>query len=229
MSQNNQANSQALEGYRCTCGYITDDMPKFRTHLVVESQADKKNGKPLGQHKSDGRVNMLTGEITMPPFNQRTKEQQKESSIGKRNKDKKSDNTAGGFKTTEVLSQATMLRFTPRQMNCTYTPIMQATLEAVTRVFAWRADMPLENVIDTIFYNYMLEHGVQLAGYIVDPSVLNELAQEQADAEAAMHPQGDIITVDDEEEPPITPGTEPIELIPDPGNKRSFVSVLAGV
>lgn len=217
--------AQALEGYRCTCGYITDDLVKFRTHLVVESQKDKKDGKPPNQHKSDGRVNTLTGEITMPPFDQRTATQRKENSIGKKNKDTKLD---AGFKTTEVLSQATMLRFTPRQMNCTYTPIMQATLEAVTRVFKWRADMPFENVIDTIFYNYCLEHGVQLAGYIVDPKVLSDLEQEREDEEEELNPKGDIVVApeDEEEEPP--PPDNPI-LIPDNKNHRSFVSVLANV
>lgn len=154
---------EALEGYLCSCGFTTDDLSTFRGHIAAGS-------KEKDAHRSKGRVNLLSGEITMPPFAERTKEQKKETSIGKRKKESTSGD-GGGIKVTEILSQASTIKFVPRQMTCTYTPIMASGLEAVTRIFHWREDMPFENFLDTIIYNYLLEHGIQLAGFIVDDSI----------------------------------------------------------
>ncbi len=158
---------QAVEGYLCKCGYNTDDLRTFRSHLLVGS----KDGK--GVHKSAGRVNLLSGEITMPPYDGRSTTQKHESAIGKKKKEPGTNEPGGGYKSTEIMSQASSVRFVPRQMTCTLTPIMTGGLEAVTRVFGWRADMPFENFLDTVIYNYLLEHGVQLAGFIIDDSVFD--------------------------------------------------------
>jgi len=71
--------AQAIEGYACVCGFKTDDGKEIRTHVMLMSAQDGK-----GTHKSLGRINLQTGEIVLPPWNKRTKEQKRQSTYGKR-------------------------------------------------------------------------------------------------------------------------------------------------
>jgi hypothetical protein len=138
-----------------------------------------KNEKTTNEHHSLGRCNMLTGEITMPPYDKRNKIQKEESNLGKRverlTKNGKvviaHEKSLQSIRTTDVLAQASEIRFIPRIMSCTFTGIMQSGLVAAQREWHWRVDMPWENFIDTVIYNYFYEHGIQLAGYIVDDSM----------------------------------------------------------
>jgi len=70
--------AQAIEGYGCICGFKTHDAKEIRTHVMLMSVQDGK-----GTHKSLGRINLQTGEIIMPPWNKRTKEQKRASTHGK--------------------------------------------------------------------------------------------------------------------------------------------------
>lgn len=162
-------NSQSGDGYKCSCGYIADTKSKFLLHL---GQSTKRDGK--GVHQSEGRVNLQTGEITMPPWNQRTRAQKDESSYGKRAQKLTSDGKVVNVRTTDILAQASEIKFVPRIFTCTFTPIMQAALTASVNVFRWRSNMPFENFLDTVLYYYFMEHGVQLAGYIVDDNIVNQ-------------------------------------------------------
>ena len=164
---------QSGDGYKCTCGYITDNRMKLLGHL-----RDAKHGVlPGGEsvvHKSAGRVNMLTGETTMPPYEQRTPEQLKESTFGKKAFKTGADGKPQTIRTTEILANATEVRFVPRIYTCNYTPIMQAAQDAAVKYYSWRKDMPLENFLDTVLYLYFKEHGITLGGYSVDDSLINE-------------------------------------------------------
>ena len=153
---------QAIEGYGCSCGYKTDDIKQFRIHMT---RASLKDGK--GTHKSIGRVNLITGDVVMPPFTQRTKEEQKRTIYGlhKEAKDKKDPFAP---KSTDVLSNATRIAFVPRVYTADLSPIIQTAMAAANRVWGWREDMPLINFIDTVIYNFFKEHGVTLAAYVIE-------------------------------------------------------------
>ena len=59
--------AQAIEGYGCICGFKTLNGEEVRTHVMLEAAHDGK-----GTHKSLGRINMQTGEVIMPPWNEST-------------------------------------------------------------------------------------------------------------------------------------------------------------
>jgi hypothetical protein len=162
--------SQSGDGYKCSCGFITDNKIKFLTHLR-EGKAGRLDEPPDTTHESEGRVNMLTGEITMPAYNKRTPAQKKESQIAKKGK-----TNLATIKTTDVLANASEIRFVPRIYTCTYTAIMQAGQDAAVKYFGWRKDMPFENFIDTVTYLYFKEHGITLGGYLVDDSLSSSLS-----------------------------------------------------
>lgn len=174
MTSNKDEQSQLGDGYKCSCGFITDDRSKFFSHIGL---ANKKDGK--GTHKSQGRVNILTGETTMPPWEERTKEQQDQSRLARKARPTGSKNANAAnltMRVAEMLSQATEVKLVPRIYTVTYTPIMQAGLHAAVNVFKWREDIPFENFLDTVIYNFFREHGVKLTGYIVDERLLNNQA-----------------------------------------------------
>ena len=170
MTDNKDEQVQLGDGYKCSCGFITDDKKKFLVHV---GHGNKQDGK--GTHQSQGRVNILTGEITMPPWEQRTKEQQDQSRVARKARPTNSKNSPAAnltMRVAEMLSQATEVKLVPRIYTVTYTPIMQAGLHAAINVFKWREDIPFENFLDTVIYNFFREHGVKLTGYIVDERLL---------------------------------------------------------
>lgn len=155
------ADSQAIEGYGCSCGYKTDDLGQFRRHFVTIGRAEK------GQHKSLGRINLSTGDKILPPYTERTAEEKLSTKFGihKDKSDKKSTETT---RITDNFGEAAEIKFVPRVYTATLSPIMQTAMVAAQRVWGWRPDMPLINFIDTVIYNFFKEHGITLAAYIVD-------------------------------------------------------------
>lgn len=179
--------AQAIDGYGCSCGFKSDTRQKFIGHIRVGQLREGKEA-----HQSLGRVNLLTGEVTMPPFKHRNAEQLYETKYGRKppptsiladfaakdiltepppktpttkNKEGKSEKAAT-VSGTEILSQATQLRFIPRVFTTNLTPIMLLGYEVAIRKWGWRSDMPFENYLDTIIFNYTLEHGTQLQGAV---------------------------------------------------------------
>jgi len=155
--------AQLGDGYGCQCGFITDKLRAFRQHFWHLGKQEP------GKHKSIGRVNMLTGEVTMPPYLERTPEQIALTKQGKRGDGK----TAPGkieqpARTTDILANAQELRFVPRIYTVDYSPIIRGAQEAATRVWGWRPEMPLGNFLDTVIYTFFKEHGIILAAYIVE-------------------------------------------------------------
>jgi len=180
--------AQAGEGYLCSCGQKFISKTEFSRHFQHPPQDGQ-------EHKSKGRVNFQTGEITMPPWNERT-QAQKKASIRAR----KIDNPTGvkpksvpvPSRSTEILSNAMQITMVPRVYTIDFTPIMRSGLEASQRVWGWRPDMPLANFLDTVIYNYFKEHGITLAAYVVEETeeereareeLLRRLAEEKLRAE----------------------------------------------
>ncbi len=166
--------AQAGEGYKCSCGKVVTTRKEFLAHLRHASQKDGL------EHHSEGRVNMDTGEITAPPWNQRTPEQIKATRHAK-----KTDNPTGGViktvvptRNTDTLANAMQITLVPRVYTIDYTPILRSAFEAAVRVWGWRPDMPLANFLDTVIYNFFKEHGVTLAAYVVEESEEDKVARE---------------------------------------------------
>jgi hypothetical protein len=160
-----QDDAQLGDGYGCSCGFITDSLTEFRKHFW------HKGKKEPGKHKSIGRVNLLTGDVTMPPYLQRTKEQIALTRHGKGKKKTSTEEEPGrqiGPRGTDTLANAQEVRFVPRVYTVDYSPIMRGAQEAATRVWGWRPDMPLGNFLDTVIYNYFKEHGITLAAYVIE-------------------------------------------------------------
>ena len=147
---------QAIEGYACVCGYQTDDMKTFRTHLLQKGHLEP------GVHKSQGRINMATGEKILPPWTERTPEERK-MSVYAADAPKKGP-TVASIK-TENLGDATEIRFIPHVMTIPFSNILLCAHEAAVREKWVRPDIPIQNFIDTVFYNYFKEHGLVLQTY----------------------------------------------------------------
>ena len=167
--------SQAIEGYGCQCGYRSDNLADIRRHWLAT-----KNDPP-GTHKSLGRINLVTGDVSLPPWDERTKDEQamSKNAVHKDgNKNTAISVSKSGIITstriTENLSEASEIRFVPRILTATLTPIMQTAIVAAQREWRWRSDMPLINFLDTVIYNFFKEHGITLAAYVVDPSGGND-------------------------------------------------------
>lgn len=144
------------EHYYCTCGFHTDDQTIYKTHLLQAGQ-----GNIPGKHRGGFRLDVKTGDIYP----------------ASRSKKKRPLPAGSGYLTTDQ-NQATTFRAVPRIMTFTHTPIMQAGYAAAVNVWGWRKDMPIENFFDTIIYNFFKEHGIQLAGYIIE----DEEAEEEGNA-----------------------------------------------
>ena len=155
--------AQAVEGYGCTCGFKTDDRKKFLGHI------GSMRHKEPGYHDSRGRINLITDEVTMPPAKDRTPSQLYETKYGKKHPGEAGTSptpTKKAVTSTEILNQANQIRFVPRVYTCNLTPIMLLGYEVSLQKWGWRSDMPFENYLDTVIYNYFFEHGTKLQAAI---------------------------------------------------------------
>lgn len=196
--------SQAIEGYKCICGFITDDKTTFNNHLRFESLGHK------GEHKSMGRVNMTTGDITMPPYNERTKEQRQQSKYAVKTKKPEGHEGLPPTETpvkrgrgrpskqispppgrgTENLMLASEIKFVPRIYTCTFTPIMQQSWHAAVNLLGYRPDMPWENFLDTILFKYFKSIGINLGDYTVSDELMDFLREQENKGNGA-EPEGE--------------------------------------
>jgi len=175
-----EISSQAIEGYICSCDFKTLNKKEFTSHVRKSSAREGK-----GTHTSRGRCNMETGDITMPPWKDRTDEQKALSvkankDAGSSVKSSKKNGKSGEVRParqTDNIGGALEISFVPRVFQCDYTPIMRAAREFVINEWAWRHDMPFANIIDTILNGYFQDREIILAGYI-----MSDKAKEQAQA-----------------------------------------------
>jgi len=198
------AQETVVEGYGCTCGFTIQDKIEFTSHLML---AGKRDGK--GTHKSLGRINITTGDVTLPPWEDRSLEDREKTKYGgldgaddnREEKSEKNDEKSGksdeksgksgksdgkGPKVTKPettilqttnVADAQEIRVVPRIYTMDYSPMMRAGQDAATRLWGWRANMPLGNFIDTVLYLFFEEKGVTLCGYIVNDSLVEKEVQ----------------------------------------------------
>jgi len=181
---------QAIEGYGCSCGFKVQDLGDFRRHLLDGVRQHKQNpNTPI--HKSIGRVNMQSGDIVLPPYEERTNEEKAATNFGLKKeakgegsylahlakkeekaeageddevaeKRKKADESA---RQTTDANNAVGVKVVPRVLTINYTNIMRTAQVAAIREWKWRPDMSLENFLDTCLANFFKEHGITLGGY----------------------------------------------------------------
>ncbi len=173
--------AQVIVGYGCTCGFRTEDITEFRPHVMLESAREGK-----GTHKSIGRVNMQTGEVVMPTWDKRTKEQKEASFPGRVKQKSKKGNTgaiAPLVKTTDTLANAQGVRFVPRVYSTDYSPIMRAAQEAAVEFWGWPSDMTFGDFLDTALHFLFKEHGIMLAGYTISDEAREALQAQKEQRE----------------------------------------------
>lgn len=205
--KSDMAQETVIEGYGCTCGFNTQDKIDFTSHLMLSGRRDGK-----GTHKSLGRINITTGEVTLLPWQDRSLEDREKTKYGgldgagdnaeekSGRSDEKSDKSDGkseksgksgksdgkGPKVTKPdptilqttnVADAQEIRVVPRIYTMDYSPMMRAGQDAATRLWGWRANMPLGNFIDTVLYLFFEEKGVTLCGYIVNDSLVEKEVQ----------------------------------------------------
>lgn len=169
MAEGTPIDGQDLLIYKCDCGEEFIDKGKLGRHLLVASRKDGK-----GIHHSLGRVNKSTGEIIMPPFLQRTKEEKKSTIYGL-----KKENRNPSMTQTQIITDASQIKFVPRVLTATFTPIMLSGMTAAQRVWGWRQDMPFENFLDTVIIYFFRDHGIELASFVINDPKSQESAKEQ--------------------------------------------------
>jgi len=161
---------KVIKGYACKCGFRTDKKTALFGHIGGMRRRDGHDA-----HESLGQVNLINGEMILPPYKERTLEQIYETKRPEHSEHPTSetavqpDKKSKGSKpvtATEVLSHATQIRFVPRMYTCNLTPIMLLGYEVAQAKWGWRADMPFENYLDTVIYNYFFEHGTKLQAAI---------------------------------------------------------------
>ena len=157
---------QAIEGYGCSCGEKCPTLKEFRSHQMTGNNTDGK-----GTHRSLGRINMQTGEVTMPPWKDRTPEQKQVSRHGQKTEivtpGKPGKTAKPAVSQTDNLGLATSLSFIPRVYTTAYTPIMQASQAASIELWGW-PKLSLEDFLDTVIHLFFKEKGVILAGYFTN-------------------------------------------------------------
>ena len=162
---------QDLLLYKCQCGFTHSDKKTFSNHLMLAGQKDGK-----GVHKSEGRVNAATGEIVMPPFDQRTKEQKAASVYALK---KKEEGTGNAVRQTEIVAAATSIKFVPRTLVCSLTPVMLAAWAADQELWGWPSDMPFEEVINQWAIHFHRDRGVELTAYVIKNPAEHEAIRTQ--------------------------------------------------
>ena len=155
---------QAGEGYACICGWKGLEKDELGKHFLISARRDGK-----GVHKSVGRMNLQTGEVTHPPYNQRTAKEKAETTFkttSLKPKSKELKETSTSPRLTDSWEQATEFRVIPRVFQMDFTPTMRLAKVASTQEWGWK-DMPWADFFDTCLHTFFKEHGIILAGYIV--------------------------------------------------------------
>ena len=150
-----ESESQAIEGYACDCGEIITDLNEFRKHLFSKG------------HKSRGRINLETGEITMPPAKERTPEQWKEAKYGRKT-EKRNPTPKEAIKQTETLGAAMQIKFVPRIYTVDYSPLIRSAQSAATNIWGWPSEMGLGDFLDTCIWLLFKKCGIKLISYEIE-------------------------------------------------------------
>ena len=179
-----QGETQAVEGYGCTCGFRTTDNREITSHVFGMSRQDGK-----GTHRSLGRINLQTGEIIMPPYRHRTVEQKRQSKYAKKDGTTQGGAVAPPVKPTDILANAQEIRFVPRVYTTDYSPIIRAAQDAAVELWGWPKEMTLGDFLDTALHFLFIEHGITLAGYNISDEAREALEAEHKTQEIKKEPQ----------------------------------------
>ena len=178
------AESQAIESYGCKCGYTTRVRTEFMRHIRGGRAADGRDA-----HATIGRVN-AAGQVVMPAYTERTKEQLEASRHGLRQqKDipgepkEKAKREPEVVRQTNILANAQQIKIVPRVFTIDYTSTMKTGYEASQRLWGWK--MAFEDFLDTVIWRYFKVHGVTLESFTID-----ETPEEKAKRKAALAVKG---------------------------------------
>jgi hypothetical protein len=151
--------------YGCSCGDKFPTRALFISHLGHPPKDDK-------EHKSIGRIDAISGAVTMPPWNQRTKEQKEASRFAKRTQTNATQKNPSAIPTSILTSNvdvAQSIKFVPRVMSVDMTTILRLAPLAAHNEWGWPLvgpDLPLEDFIDTCINGFFKDRGIILQGYI---------------------------------------------------------------
>ena len=182
------AESQAIESYGCKCGFKTISRTEHMRHIRLGQKTDGKEA-----HATIGRVN-AAGEVVLPPYMERTKEQLAATKHGLRQQkdipddEKKPKRDTEAIRQTSTLANAQQIKMVTRVFTVDYTPTMKIGYEASHRLWGWQ--MPFEDFLDTVIWRYFKIHGVTLESFTID-----ETPEEKAKREAALAIREEVINV----------------------------------
>lgn len=111
----------------------------------------------------------------MPPYRERTAAQKRQSKYAR-----KGTGEGTPVRTTELLADASEVKFVPRIYTTDYSPIMRAAQEAAVHYWGWPADMTFGIFLDTALHMLFKEHGINLAGFSITEEALLQLQQERS-------------------------------------------------
>ncbi len=171
--------AQDLLLYGCSCGQTFEKKGQFTGHLVAMARKPGEKGK----HKSIGRIDPQTSKVVMPPYEQRTKEEKEVSSYALKRKG--TADSTGAIRQTDIIMDATQIKWVPRVLTSSFTPIMMAGMMAAQNVWGWRKDMPWENIVDTIFIHFFRDRGIELGVYAIkDPEEHKQVKEQNESLQA---------------------------------------------
>jgi hypothetical protein len=64
--------------------------------------------------------------------------------------------------------EAAEVKFLPKTITCSLTPIMQIARVAANRQWGWPLQLNFEDFLDTCLYYYFKDRGIILQGYIIE-------------------------------------------------------------
>jgi hypothetical protein len=163
--------AQVNDLYLCSCGEKFPTKEALGRHMLGKNRWADKRGEE--KHRSMGHVDPETGEITMPPASERTREQKARSRYSPAATGKVENQI------TSNLDVAAELRLITRSYTIDYSTIMRLGRAAAYKLWRWPLSMPLGDFLDTVIYRYFKEHGVTLEGFFIEES-----PEEKAEREA---------------------------------------------
>ena len=189
-SDTSEKSDNPFEVYVCSCGFTDPRMGEINKHLLTMGKAEP------GQHKSKGLINSKTGEVIMPPAAERTPEQRIQAKKNSQNLRKKarsekksvphsqepthSSKLPPASSITRTVASAQQVQFVPKTFVTDYSPILRAGQQASIDVWGWPKSTSLGDFLDTVVYHFFAEHGITLAGYIIEETEEEKLAREDA-------------------------------------------------
>lgn len=196
-------NSSSKEGlvYKCSCGKMSESQASMMGHLgkmksikqeghVYQGQVDVETGevvippwpdkstppKITSQIATDNNPDEIATDNNpdlLPAFN--TPGEIKPKNRGGRPPKNPQEKKIQQARATDIINEATELKFIPKVFTIPFTPTMQQALHIFYNVLKWPKEWPIEDVLDTALWKYLYEHGIEIGVYKIDEKVLAQL------------------------------------------------------